>query len=55
VPSTPDTLDDRRSRTEHRFDPFSGAGRLEMVVFANRAGEVLSPKLIEELKVAVGF
>ncbi len=27
----------------------------EMVVFANRAGEVLSPQLIEELKVAVGF
>ena len=27
----------------------------EMAVFANRAGEVLSPQLIEELKVAVGF
>jgi hypothetical protein len=27
----------------------------EMVVFANRSGEVLSPQLIEELKVAVGF
>lgn len=26
----------------------------EMVVFANRAGEVISPQLIEELKVAVG-
>jgi predicted regulator of Ras-like GTPase activity (Roadblock/LC7/MglB family) len=27
----------------------------EMAVFANRAGEVLSPQLIEELKVSVGF
>lgn len=27
----------------------------EMAVFSNRAGEVLSPQLIEELKVAVGF
>lgn len=27
----------------------------EMAVFANRAGEVLTPQLIEELKVAVGF
>ncbi|HLT11129.1 MAG TPA: roadblock/LC7 domain-containing protein [Micromonosporaceae bacterium] len=26
----------------------------EMAVFANRAGEVISPQLIEELKVAVG-
>jgi uncharacterized protein len=27
----------------------------EMAVFANRAGEVISPQLIEELKVTVGF
>jgi uncharacterized protein len=27
----------------------------EMAIFANRAGEVISPQLIEELKVAVGF
>jgi predicted regulator of Ras-like GTPase activity (Roadblock/LC7/MglB family) len=27
----------------------------EMAVFANRAGEVLSPQLIEELKVSVGL
>ena len=27
----------------------------EMVVFANRAGEVISPQLIEELKVSVGL
>lgn len=27
----------------------------EMAVFANRAGEVISPQLIEELKVSVGF
>jgi predicted regulator of Ras-like GTPase activity (Roadblock/LC7/MglB family) len=27
----------------------------EMVVFANRAGEVISPQLIEELKGSVGF
>ena len=27
----------------------------EMAVFANRAGEVISPRLIEELKVSVGF
>jgi hypothetical protein len=27
----------------------------EMVVFANRAGEVISPQLIEELKITVGF
>jgi uncharacterized protein len=27
----------------------------EMAVFANRAGEVISPQLIEELKITVGF
>jgi len=27
----------------------------EMAVFANRAGEVISPQLIEELKVSVGY
>jgi len=27
----------------------------EMAVFANRAGEVISPRLIEELKTSVGF
>jgi predicted regulator of Ras-like GTPase activity (Roadblock/LC7/MglB family) len=27
----------------------------EMAVFANRAGEVISPQLIDELKLAVGF
>ena len=27
----------------------------EMAVFANRAGEVISPQLIEELKIAVGL
>ncbi len=27
----------------------------EMAIFANRAGEVISPQLIEELKVSVGF
>ena len=42
-----------------------GAGRVydlgapnkayEMAVFANRAGEVISPQLIEELKVSVGY
>jgi hypothetical protein len=27
----------------------------EMAVFANRAGEVISPQLIEELKITVGY
>ena len=27
----------------------------EMAVFSNRAGEVITPQLIEELKVSVGF
>ena len=36
---------------------FEGTGNLayEMAVFANRAGEFITPQLIEELKVSVGF